>query len=169
VLAPPPPPTDFEALLRLFAANGVEVIVVGGFAGNLHGSARATFDLDVVYRRTNENLERLITCLKPYQPYLRGAPPGLPFQFDAETLQKGLNFTFTTRLGDLDLLGEITGGGGYEDLLPHAVEVTAFGVRFFCLGLERLILVKRAAGRPKDLEAIAELEKLLEMKRRKAP
>jgi len=106
VLAPPPPPTDFEALLRLFAANGVEVIVVGGFAGNLHGSARATFDLDVVYRRTNENLERLITCLKPYQPYLRGAPPGLPFQFDAETLQKGLNFTFTTRLGDLDLLGE---------------------------------------------------------------
>jgi hypothetical protein len=61
-----------------------------------------------------------------------------------------------------DLLGELTGGGGYEDLLSDSVEAEAYGVTCRFLGLERLIAVKRAAGRPKDLEAIAELEALEE-------
>jgi hypothetical protein len=73
-----------------------------------------------------------------------------------------LNFTLTTTLGDVDLLGEITGGGGFEDLLPHSLRIQAFGTECWCLGLEKLIQVKRAAGRPKDFEAIAELEALLE-------
>ncbi|MGH9602964.1 MAG: hypothetical protein ACRD24_11315 [Terriglobales bacterium] len=67
-----------------------------------------------------------------------------------------------TDLGALDLLGEITGGGKYEDLLPHCIELTLYGVSCRCLGLRRLIEVKRAAGRPRDLEAIAELEALRE-------
>jgi hypothetical protein len=75
-----------------------------------------------------------------------------------------LNFTLTTSLAALDLLGEITGGGGYEDLLPATVQLKLFGVACSCLGLRRLIEVKRAAGRPKDLDAIAELESLLEEK-----
>jgi predicted nucleotidyltransferase len=141
---------------------GVEFIIVGGVAASAHGSARSTEDLDIVYRRTEENIERLVQALAPYQPYLRGAPPGLPFRWDEKTIRNGLNFTLTTSLGALDLLGEITGGGGYDDLLPHAVRFPLFGVECFCLGLERLIQVKRAAGRPKDFEAIAELEAILE-------
>ena len=76
----------------------------------------------------------------------------------------GLNFTLQTSLGDLDLLGEVTGGGRYENLIDHAIEVEVFGVRCHCLELEALIRVKRAAGRPKDPEAIAELEAILEEK-----
>lgn len=95
-----------------------------------------------------------------HAPYLRGAPPGLPFSWDPLTLQRGLNFTLTTRLGDLDLLGELTGGGGFEQLRPHASAVRLFHQDVLCLNLEWLIRVKRAAGRPKDLEAIAELEAL---------
>ena len=163
------PMTKYAEIVKRLCDHGVEFIVVGGVAANLHGSARATFDLDVVYRRTGENLERLVSCLQPCEPYLRGAPPGLPFRFDVETVRKGLNFTLTTSMGALDLLGEIVGGGRYEDLLPHTEEVTAFGVHFLCLGLERLIIVKRAAGRPKDFEAIAELEKLLELRRKNSP
>jgi hypothetical protein len=140
----------------------VRYIVVGGVAGAAHGLARATYDLDVVYDRSPENLDRLVRVLAPLDPYLRGAPPGLPFQWDAATLGRGLNFTLTTRLGDLDLLGEVTGGGGYSDLQIDAPEVTLFGVTCRLLGLDRLITVKRAAGRPKDLEAIAELEALRE-------
>ena len=87
---------------------------------------------------------------------------GLPFRLDAETLQRGLNFTLVTDLGDLDLLGEIAGGGNFEALLGHAQPVEVYGAQCYVLGLERLIEVKRAAGRPKDFEAIAELEKILE-------
>ena len=89
-------------------------------------------------------------------------PPGLPFRLDGQTIRNGLNFTLTTTLGEIDLLGEITAGGGYENLLPYAVSLDVFGVRCQCLGLDRLIYVKRAVGRPKDLEALAELEAMLE-------
>ncbi len=154
--------TNFEALLRLLAGQGVEFIVVGGAAATAHGSARLTKDLDIVYRRTPENIRRLAECLAPHAPYLRGAPPGLPFELNPPTIQKGLNFTLVTRLGALDLLGEITGGGSYEDLLPHSIQLTLYGASCHCLGLKRLIEVKRAAGRPRDLEAVAELEALVE-------
>jgi predicted nucleotidyltransferase len=158
--------TDVASLLKLLAQHQIEFILIGGVAAGAHGSARSTLDLDVVYRRTPENIERLGSCLKPHKPYLRGAPPGLPFRFDAETITRGLNFTLTTDLGALDLLGEVTGGGGYEALLPHCVEMQLFGVSVRTLGLKRLIEVKRAAGRPRDLDAVAELEALLEERRR---
>lgn len=153
---------DFEAALRLLTEHRVDFIVVGGLAGSAHGAARVTYDLDVVYSRAPDNLVRLASAFDGVNPYLRGAPPGLPFRWDAETLSHGLNFTLTTSVGDVDLLGEITGGGGFNDLLPHSLRIQAFGIECWCLGLEKLILVKRAAGRPKDLEAIAELEALLE-------
>ena len=82
--------TDFKALLRILSDASVEFIVVGGVAAAVHGSARATFDLDVVYRRTPENIDRLALALLPYHPYLRGAPPGLPFRWDAATIQRGM-------------------------------------------------------------------------------
>ena len=148
---------DYPALLRALHDHGVRFIIVGGAAATAHGSARLTQDLDIVYERSRENLSHLVAALSPHQPYLRGAPPGLPFQFDAETLRNGLNFTLTSKLGDVDLLGEIVGGGAYRALEPHAIEVELFGVRCLCLGLDKLIDVKRAAGRPKDLEALAEL------------
>lgn len=96
---------------------------------------------------------------------MRGAPPGLPFLLDARTLENGLNFTLTTELGDVDLLGEITGGGAYDALVAHTVMLPAFGREVRCLDLDTLIRVKRAAGRPKDFEAIAELETLRELRR----
>jgi hypothetical protein len=154
--------TDFPALLRVLADAGVEFIVVGGAAAVAHGSARLTLDLDLVYRRTPDNITRLAAALAPHGPYLRGAPPGLPFRWDAATIQRGLNFTLTTALGDVDPLGEIVGGGGYEALRPHSDEIEVYGLRCRCLGLTKLIEVKRAAGRPEDLEAIAELEALAE-------
>jgi hypothetical protein len=154
--------TDFPRLLAALHGAGVRFIVVGGAAATAHGSARLTLDLDVVYLRSPENLDRLVTALAPLGPYLRGAPPGLPFVFDVATVRAGLNFTLATDAGSLDLLGEIAGGGSYEALLPHTVQMRLFGHETAILNLRRLIEVKRAAGRPKDLEALAELEALSE-------
>lgn len=123
-------------------------------------SPRVTQDVDIVYRRSAQNLKRIATTLAPVHPYLRGAPPGLPFRLDAATLTSGLNFTLTTDLGPLDLLGEVAGGGRYDDLKTHSIEAEVFGVKCRVLDLEALIVTKRAAGRPKDFEAIAELELL---------
>ena len=154
--------TDFKALLRLLTENEVEFIIVGGAAATAHGSARLTFDLDVVYKRSSQNMERMVNALKPIQPYLRGAPAGLPFDWSSETVEKGLNFTLITSLGALDLLGEIVGGGTYEQLSDTTITIEIGGVQCLCLSLERLIVVKRAAGRPKDLEVVAELEQIMD-------
>jgi hypothetical protein len=154
--------TDFEALFATLQRQHVAFIMVGGAAAIAHGSARVTYDLDIVYDRSAANLDRLVAALAPYKPYLRGAPPGLPFFWDRQTLARGLNLTLVTSLGDIDLLGEISGGGTYQDLLPGVVEVDMFGTQCHCLSLRQLIRAKRAAGRPKDFEALAELEAIQE-------
>ena len=152
--------TDFRTLVEALVNGDVEFVIVGGLAATVHGSARLTQDIDVVYARHETNLERLADSLAPLAPYPRGTPPGLPFEWSVATLSHGLNFTLTTAAGYIDLLGEITGGGRYEDLLPHTMEIELFGHRCLCLDLEWLIRTKRAAGRPRDFETLAELELL---------
>lgn len=150
----------FRDLFQRLEESGVRFIVVGGVAATIHGASRLTEDIDIVYERTPENFQRLVAALGPLAPYLRGAPPGLPFRWDERTLANGCNFTLMTTMGPIDLLGEITGGGRHEDLLPDAVPVQIFELTIRCLSLDKLIAVKTALGRPKDFEAIAELESL---------
>ncbi|PYK16755.1 MAG: hypothetical protein DME55_11505 [Verrucomicrobia bacterium] len=153
---------DLEQIIPPLVRARVDFILIGGMAAILHGSARVTFDVDVVYSRTDQNIERLAPALAPHGPHLRGAPRDLPFSWDAKTIRNGLNFTLATNLGDVDLFGEVAGGETYSDLLPHSFEVEAFGVRFKCIDLPTLIRIKEAADRPKDREAVTELRVLLE-------
>ncbi len=152
--------TDFKSLIERLTDEGVKFVIIGGFAGTIHGSARSTQDLDIVYSRSADNLARLARSLGSISPYPRSAPVGLPFRWDARTLEIGTNFTLTTSVGWIDVMGDITGGGGYEQLLPYTIQVEVFGRSCLCLDLPKLIAVKRAAGRPKDFDALAELEAL---------
>jgi hypothetical protein len=77
---------------------------------------------------------------------------------DAETLRKGLNFTLTTDLGPIDLLGEMLGAGTHDDIVGTAQRVSLFGNACLVVDIQTLIRAKRAAGRPKDLEVLAELQ-----------
>ena len=153
---------DFGKLLGALKSGDVEFLIIGGVAAAIHGSARTTLDLDILYRRTRENIARLVRALTPLNPYLRGAPPGLPFQFDADTVWRGCNFTLTTDAGALDCLGEVTGIGNYDAVAARAITSHAHGVECRVIDLDDLIAAKRAAGRPKDFETIAELEVIRE-------
>lgn len=156
----------FLAPLDALTAAGVRFILVGGVAATAHGSVHLTVDVDVVYDREPGNVGRLAAALAPHAPCLRDAPPGLPFRLDRRTILAGLNFTLATALGDLDLIGEAAGGGTYEALLPRSIELDIGGLKVRCVDLPTLIHLKRAAGRQKDLDAVAELEALLEEYRR---
>jgi hypothetical protein len=83
-----PETTDFERVLRALHDAGVEFILVGGLAAVVWGASRFTRDIDLVYRRTPENLRRLADALAPFAPYPRDAPPNLPFQWNATTLHR---------------------------------------------------------------------------------
>jgi len=153
---------DVEKQIRLVSEFKVECVLVGGVAATAHGSSIPTQDLDICYSRDEANLTRIVAALRSVHATLRGAPKEIPFILDEETLRRGLNFTFETQVGNLDLLGEVRGVGLYTDCLKNADEVEIFGYRQLVLSLEKLIDSKRAAGRPKDLIALAELEAILE-------
>jgi hypothetical protein len=137
---------DFEAALNALSEHGVNFVVIGGYAATLHGSAYLTRDLDICYERTPENLERLVSALRPYHPRLRGAPEGLPFLFDVQTLSNGMNFTLATDLGDIDLFGHLSGLGEFPAVALDAISMPLFGGECRVASLDSLIRSKRAAA-----------------------
>lgn len=150
-------PTDRERLLRALIDGRVEMVVIGGVAGNLLGSPVVTYDVDICYARDEANLGRLAKVLVDLGASLRGAPEGLPFRLDARTLRNGDSFTFTTRVGDLDILGTPSGTEGFDDLVRRAEWYDIDDLSLRVASIDDLIRMKRAAGRPKDLMAIEEL------------
>jgi hypothetical protein len=156
-----PAPADFEAILTALDERGVDFVLIGGLALVVHGGPRATVDVDLIYARDAENLERLASALAPFRPWLRGAARELPFTLDARTLASGLNFTLASEAGDLDLFGEVPGLGDYASARATSEQVPVFGRAIAVLSLDGLERCKRAAGRAKDLldlAAIAELK-----------
>jgi predicted nucleotidyltransferase len=155
----PHEPSRLERFCAVLADHGVEFIVVGGQAEALMGGARVTYDVDLCYRRTTQNLERLATALGTLNLTLRGAPSDLKFRLDAQALALGQNYAFMVD-GEypLDFLGCLEPIGTYEDLLPRTETVTIGGRPIQIIGLEDLIRIKRHINRPKDRESLLQLE-----------
>lgn len=122
--------------------------------------------MDFCYERSRPNLERLANALEPFHPTLRGAPAGLPFHFDAETISRGLNFTLSTDLGDIDFLGEVSGLGEFASEKAAQDVMKVGGIEVHVLSLTGLIKSKSAAGRSRDLYVLPELKALEELKKK---
>lgn len=137
-------------IARLLSQADVDFVIVGGIAIRSHGGNYITEDLDICYSRTRDNLKKLAAVLESLKPRPRGFPEGLPFVFDWSALQHGTNFTFTTSMGDVDLLGEVKGIGNFEDLVGESIKVDLDGYSALVLSIPGLIVAKEAAGRPKD-------------------
>jgi len=155
-----------EETIRILYDAGVEFVVIGGAAMGLQGSAHLTKDIDFSYARTTKNMERLAKALGPFHPVLRGAPPDLPFRFDAKTIASGLNFTLSTDLGDLDFLGEVSGLGSFQEVFAASDVRNVGGVDCRVLSLEGLIKSTIAARRPRELYVLPELRGLNELKKK---
>jgi predicted nucleotidyltransferase len=160
-------PSPLERFCAVLTEHGVEFIVVGGQAEALMGSARVTYDVDLCYRRTPENLERLAAALGTLNLTLRGAPPELKFRLDAQALALGQNYTFQID-GEypLDFLSYLEPVGTYEDLLPQVETVMIDGRPTRVIGLDDLIRIKRHINRPKDRESLLQLEAIKQLRER---
>jgi len=155
----PEEPKYHEILSRL-ADAGVEVIVVGMAAAVLQGVPVATWDLDVVHRRTSENIERLLRVLRDVGAVARHDPRHL--EPDATHLIGPGHVLLQTRYGDFDCLGAIDGGRSYEDLLGQSVLVDFEGRALRLLSLSELLAIKIRAARPKDLAVIPYIQSTLD-------
>jgi hypothetical protein len=153
---------NFVEAVQVLTDAGVEFAIIGGWSAIMHGSAYLTYDLDLCYSRTPANLRRLAGALAPYHPRPADFPPELPFVWDDRTLHGGTVFTLDTDLGRIDLLAEVAGLGGWDEIRKGCVLLPAFDREVWTLDLPSLIRAKRAAGRPKDLLVLPELESLLD-------
>jgi hypothetical protein len=157
---------DPERVLRMLVNAEVEFVVIGGIAQNLHGYDRYTGDIDFCYRRTRDNVDRLVGVLRALEAQPRNWPPDAPpFAVDRRALLNGDSFTFDTVAGDVDILGTPSGTQGFDDLAARAERMPFDGdVVVPVVSLADLIAMKRAAGRPKDIGDLSELERLQELK-----
>jgi hypothetical protein len=153
---------NFVLAVQILCDAGVEFAIIGGWSAILHGSAYVANDLDLCCSRAASNLKRLADALAAFHPRPSGFPPELPFIWDERTLQGGTVFTLDTDLGRIDLPAEVAGVGDWGQLRKCCVLVPAFDREVWTLDLPGLIRAKRAAGRPKDLLILPELESLLE-------
>ncbi|MGI9075918.1 MAG: nucleotidyltransferase [Gemmatimonadaceae bacterium] len=152
---------SFESMLRGLNDAKIEFVVIGGLAAVAHGAPFVTNDLDVCYRASGENVDRLARLLRTWNAYPRGWEAGLPFELDSRTFHTTPLLTLQTAEGNLDLLDRVAGLDGYETAYEHSIEIEALGVSFRALELGALIRAKEATGRAKDLGQLPALRALL--------
>jgi hypothetical protein len=150
----------FHQILYRLADAGVDFIGVGMVSAILQGVPLSTMDLDIVHKRTPENVRRLLGVLADIDAVARHDPRGLRPN-ETHLLGPG-HILLRTRLGDFDCLGTIDEGRDYEDLLPFCISIELAGRTLLFLHLREVLAVKKRAGRPKDLAAIPYIESTID-------
>lgn len=124
------------AMIRALHDAGVEFLVVGGVSAVLNGVPVSTFDLDVVHRRTSENVDRILPVLEALDAVYR-TQPERRLRPARQALMSSGHQTLLTKYGPLDLLGTIGTDLGYDELLPKSTGfLIAEDVRVRILNLE---------------------------------
>lgn len=162
----PRPPLHADEILRRLTTRGVDYVVIGGIAAILHGSAQATYDLDICYATDDGNLNALADVLAGLGARLKGVEEPVPFVPDAATLRRVELLTMVTGEGELDVLARPAGSPGYETLRRNADRFDLDGFSVLVASVDDLIGMKQAAGRQKDLAAIEELEAIKRLRAR---
>jgi hypothetical protein len=157
--------TQLNQLIERLCDADIDFVIVGGFAGMLHGSSLVTRDLDVCAVLSPENVAKLRDTLRDLNPTHRQTPQRLSFLDNPAPGAEVKNLYLATSLGPLDLLGAIKGVGDYAHVRESAVEIEIFGRRCRVISIEDLIRAKEALARPKDLLAAQELRAILEQEK----
>jgi predicted nucleotidyltransferase len=159
---------NFGPILAALRENDVKFVIIGGAALILHGSTRLTFDIDLLYERSAENIERLLRALRPFAPKPRLPQPQTrrPFIFDERTLLNGGNFTLSTDDDfEIDLLSSTEDLPSYDAVMPETVRIeTIPGMVLDVLSLDALLRIKKRLNRVKDQLAVPEIEALIEIR-----
>ncbi len=155
-------------LLKRLTDHDVEFVVVGGMAGVAHGSSLVTQDIDLCAPLSQENLGRILSALAGLNPRWRMRPDRPPVPNDAARLKGFKNLYIATDLGQIDILGEISGVGEFAEVARQSISLDFGGIVCRVLGLDALITAKKALGRPRDIYAASELEAIRKRTRGRA-
>ena len=155
--------SDFPSLLMRLARGGVDFIIVGGYAGVVHGCTLVTQDVDICCGFSPTNLLALQAALADLHPVHRMTPGRLPLELTAENAGQFRHLYLDTDLGHLDCLSEIQGLGGYDTVAGASQRIEIDGISLRVLTIDALIAAKEAMNRPRDREAVRQLRAIKEL------
>jgi hypothetical protein len=154
------PILEVAEITAVLARHEVDYVVLGGLAVAAHGFIRATKDIDICPKPTRANLKRLAEALVELEaePLELEQFPEFELRPDLDNLRAGTNWCLNSRHGRLDVMQEISGVKGYEELARGAELQELFGQTVKIASYEAVLKMKRAAGRPQDELDIATLK-----------
>ena len=153
---------NLNTLLELLLKNNIDFVLVGGYAGVVHGASQVTKDLDICCVFNSQNLQKLRDALVNVHPKHRMTVDHKLSFFDHPKETNGINNIYLeTDLGVLDILGEVVGAGDYNSIKSRAIEISYLGHKCKVLAIEDLIKVKELMTRDKDKSLLVELRAIL--------
>jgi len=157
---------DFVNLLGRLVNHGVDFVIVGGFAGIVHGCSYVTQDIDICCDFSPANLLALLRAIADLDPVHRMTPQRKKLDLTEETCTQFKNLYLDTQEGQLDCLSFIDGLGDFRQAKQESELIELEDTKMHVLSLDALVRTKKAMNRPRDKEAIAQLEAIKELRRR---
>lgn len=158
-------PLDIRELFRALAEHGVDYLIIGGVAAQVHGRRRTTKDLDVTPAPTPENFERLAAALGALEAHPVELGPSAPSPTAEQLRLAAIVPPLSTEHGELHILNEVAGASAYEGMRARALTIDIGGIAVQIVSVDDLIRMKQASGRPGDIE---DIEALATIARREA-
>jgi hypothetical protein len=156
---------DLRELFRVLAEHGVDYLVIGGVAAQVHGRRRTTMDLDVTPAPDPENFERLAAALVALDAHPVELGPSAPIPTAEQLRVAPVVPSLTTRHGELHILNEVPGATAYAGMRARALAIDLDGIAMRIIGVDDLIRMKQTTARPSDIE---DIEALTTIARREA-
>jgi hypothetical protein len=159
--------SGFLKLIERLTKGGVKFVLIGGFAGVVHGCTYVTQDVDICCDISAANLLALQKALKNLNPVHRMTPQRLKLKLTAESCARFKNLYLDTDIGQIDCLGYVQGLGSYEDIRPLSeIRDIGGGLRIRVLTIDSLIKARKAMNRPRDREAVLQLDAIKKMRKK---
>ena len=158
----------FLKLIERLNKGGVKFVLVGGFAGVVHGCTYVTQDIDICCDFSADNLLSLQKVLKDLHPVHRMTPKRLKLKLTAESCARFENLYLDTDVGQVDCLSYVQGLGNYKDIERKSqIRNLGGGLRIRVLTIDSLIKARKAMNHPRDKEAVLQLEAIKKMRKKK--
>ena len=145
---------DYRDMVECLLREGVDFMLVGGYAVALHGWPRTTFDIDFWIMANPQNAKAVMRAITSFGAPLMGLT-------EADFHKPGMVFQIGTEPQRIDIISAVD-GLDYADAALRAVTMNVDGLEIKVVSLDDLIVNKRASGRPKDIADAVMLEKLKE-------
>lgn len=158
---------SLHVLLNRLADAGIEFVVIGGFAGTLHGSALITDDVDVCAVLSADSVEKIRSAFADLHPVHRQTHRRLSSLDNSRAGIALNNLHLETDYGIIDVITSVLGVGDFARLKERTIKIPLYGRMILLISLEDLIVAKEAVGREKDLLAVKELRAIAAMRAKK--